>query len=398
MNVIIFEDNNVNNLKPFSINHASFEMKTGIYSNLERILNHIMLGFDQDINIYLIVRNELKDIIQEKFPKYIVNPEIIPEGIYFNGAAIWNWDHLKNASKGYAFSSSGNLIAFKHNKNIPYNEFSQLVNDISKVTSDIDVKYISYIWDCLEIEELYNDYLDCLKKDYQSKEQYNFDESIVRIGNEFALSPKCKIEPGCILDSSKGPIVINNGTLIEAGAIIKGPIFIDKNSIVKSGSKLNGNIIIGPKCKVGGEVSSTIFHGFSNKVHDGFIGNCYIGEWVNLGANTNNSNLKNNYSKVKFVFSDKVIETNKLFLGAMIGDYTRTGISTMINTGSYFGLGTNIFGSGFQNKYISSFAWGKDEVVDFNKFISTIKIIKDRRKEKLSDFELIFLQNLYKNK
>mgnify|MGYP003300546347 CR=1 FL=1 len=183
-----------------------------------------------------------------------------------------------------------------------------------------------------------------------------------------------------------GQLKKNNADNIDfskAGAIIKGPVFIDKNSIVKSGTKLNGNIIIGPKCKVGGEISSTIFHGFSNKVHDGFIGNCYIGEWVNLGANTNNSNLKNNYSKVKFVFSDKVIETNKLFLGAMIGDYTRTGISTMINTGSYFGLGTNIFGSGFQNKYISSFAWGKDEVVDFNKFISTIKIIKDRRKEKL---------------
>ena len=86
MNVIIFEDNNVNNLKPFSINHASFEMKTGIYSNLERILNNIKPGIDKDINFYLIVRNELKDIIQEKFPKYIVNPEIIPEGLYFNGA------------------------------------------------------------------------------------------------------------------------------------------------------------------------------------------------------------------------------------------------------------------------------------------------------------------------
>lgn len=396
MNVIIFEDNNVNNLKPFSINHASFEMKTGIYSNLERILNNIKPGIDKDINFYLIVRNELKDIIQEKFPKYIVNPEIIPEGLYFNGAAVWNCNFLENASKGYAFSSSGNLVAFKYNKNIPYNEFNQLVDDISKVTSDTDVKYISYIWDCLEIEELHNDYLDCLKKDYLSNEKYDFDESIVRIGTEVALSSTCKIEPGCILDSTKGPIIINKGAHIEAGAIIKGPIFIDKNSIVKSGSKLNGNIIIGPKCKVGGEISSTIFHGFSNKVHDGFIGNCYIGEWVNLGANTNNSNLKNNYSKVKFIFSNKIIETDKLFLGAMIGDYTRTGISTMINTGSYFGLGANIFGSGFQNKYISSFTWGKDEVVDFNKFISTLKIIKNRRNEKLSDLELIFLQKLYK--
>tara|TARA_B100002052_G_scaffold287895_1_gene303370 strand:- start:1076 stop:2269 length:1194 start_codon:yes stop_codon:yes gene_type:complete len=396
MNIIIFEDNNVNDLKPFSINHASFEIKTGIYSNLQRILNNIN-SVVKNINIYLVVRNELKDIIQEKFPKFTVNPKIIPEGLYLNGAAVWNWNFLEQASKGYAFSSCGNLTAFKYNKNIPFNKFGHLIDDISKVTSDIDVKYISYMWDCLEIEELYNDYLDCLKKDYQSTEEYNYDKSIIRIGTEIALSPTCKIEPGCILDSSKGPIVINKNTIIEAGAIIKGPVFIDNNSTIKSGSKLNGKIIIGPKCKIGGEISNTIFHGFSNKVHDGFVGNCYIGEWVNLGANTNNSNLKNNYSKVKFIFSNKIIETDKLFLGAMIGDYTRTGISTMINTGSYFGLGANIFGSGFQKKYIPSFSWGKDEVVDFNKFISTIKIIKKRRNEKLSDLELIFLQNLYKN-
>ena len=166
------------------------------------------------------------------------------------------------------------------------------------------------------------------------------------------LSDSVKVEAGCILDASKGPIILNNNVTIGFGSIIKGPIFIDQDSIISDGSKLKGNILIGPKCKIGGEVIDAIFHGYSNKVHDGFLGNSYIGEWVNLGANTNNSNLKNNYGKIKFQFNNQILETNKLFLGTMIGDFTRIGISTMINTGSNIGLGSNIFGGGFQDKYI----------------------------------------------
>ena len=142
-------------------------------------------------------------------------------------------------------------------------------------------------------------------------------------------------------------------------------------------------------------IIDAIFHGYSNKVHDGFLGNSYIGEWVNLGANTNNSNLKNNYGKIKFQFNNQILETNKLFLGTMIGDFTRTGISTMINTGSNIGLGSNIFGGGFQNKYINSFSWGEKDIVDFNKFIETVKIMKDRRNEKISKTEVSFLKKIY---
>ena len=189
------------------------------------------------------------------------------------------------------------------------------------------------------------------------------------------------IEAGCILDGSKGPIILGKNVIIESGSILKGPLFIDNNSIVSNGSKLKGNNLIGPHCKVGGELTNTIFHGYSNKVHDGFLGDSYIGEWVNLGANTNNSNLKNNYGHIKFNFSNRFINTKRTFLGVMIGDFTRTGISTMINTGSYFGLGCNIFGGGFQEKYIKSFSWGRDSIVEFDKLITTIKIMKDRNPE-----------------
>ena len=371
MNIIIFEDLNTMNLEPFSINHASFELKCGIYSNLNRITNI----FGESPNYYLIVRDQIKDLIQEKFPRYTVNPTLIPEGIYLNGAAIWNKEYIQKISSGYAFSSSGNLVAFNSNNKIDFKDFCDFIQKTSHVTSDIDMYYISYLWDCINIIK----------------------ETLIHDAQDFSASKSTQIEEGCILDDKDGPIILGNNVTIQSGSIIKGPVFIDSGSTINIGAKLNKNIIVGPECKIGGEVTNTIFQGYSNKQHEGFLGHSYVGEWVNLGANTNNSNLKNNYGTIKFQFSDKTIDSKKIFLGAMIGDFTRTGISTMINTGSNFGLGANVFGGGFQNKYIESFSWGKDDITDFNKFIETIKIIKSRRDKELSESELLFLKECYKS-
>ena len=391
-NIIIFEDFNTSNLKPFSINHASFELKCGIYSNLDRIINCV----DDDVNYFLIVREDLKELIQERFPRYVVNPKNIPKGLYLNGAVLWDTRNINKVSKGYAFSSSGNLVAFNSNEKIEFEYINDLIEKTSGVTSDIEINYVSYLWDCIDFLEVYLEF-DSTSFSKLNNLDTKFDKSIIFINNEkIYIQKSAIIKPGCILDASNGPIILNQDVIIESGTIIKGPIFIDKGAIINNGAKLKGNILVGPKCKIGGEVSNTIFHGYSNKAHDGFLGNSYIGEWVNMGANTNNSNLKNNYSRIKFRFIDKVIETNKIFLGAMIGDFTRTGISTMINTGSYIGLGSNIFGGGFQDKYIKSFSWGNNHTVEFDKFIKTIQIMKDRRSEKLSDTEIFFLKKNYK--
>ena len=389
MNIIIFEDYNIDNLSPFSINHSSFELKCGIYSNLERIIN----SFNAK-NYYLIVRDELKDLIQEKFPRYIVNPKKIPEGLYLNGACIWNKNDVSKITNGYAFSSSGNLVSFISDVSINYDDIHDVIEKTSKVTSDIDIDYISYLWDCIEFLDKY---LELDKKTFEREDIGFLSSSVIKINSDnIYLSTDSNIQSGSILDASNGPIIINKDVIIEAGSIIKGPIFIDEGSIINNGTKLKGKILIGPHCKIGGEITESIFYGYSNKQHDGFLGNSFIGEWVNLGANTNNSNLKNNYSKIKFNFPDRIIDTEKLFLGVMIGDFSRTGISTMINTGTYIGLGSNIFGSGFQNKYIPSFNWGSNDVVDFNKLLQTIKIMKSRRSKTLSDLEIIFLKNLHK--
>tara|TARA_Y100001970_G_scaffold3812_1_gene4370 strand:+ start:3600 stop:4787 length:1188 start_codon:yes stop_codon:yes gene_type:complete len=390
MNVIIFEDSNTYNLEPFSINHASFELKCGLYSNLDRIIN---IFNNNDVNFYLIVRNELKELIQERFPRYTVNPINIPEGLYLNGAVVWDDKLINKVMKDISFSSLGNLISFKNNQ-VNSDGIYNMIEKKSKVTTEINSTYISYLWDCIDLfKSMINfDKIDFLKLECINSFRNNI--NIVNKDNIF-VDKSAIIEIGCILDASKGPIILEKNVIIESGSILKGPIFIDENSIVSNGSKLKGNNLIGPHCKVGGELTNTIFHGYSNKVHDGFLGDSYIGEWVNLGANTNNSNLKNNYSYIKFNFSNRVINTKKIFLGVMIGDFTRIGISTMINTGSYFGLGCNVFGGGFQEKYIESFSWGKDSMVKFDKLINTIKIMKDRRSQKLFVSEINFLENFY---
>jgi len=387
MNIIIFEDSNIDHLQPFSINHCSFELKCGIYSNLERIINSV----NKDSSIYLIVRPDFKELIQEKFPRHTVNPKVIPKGLYLNGAAIWNSQNIEKVLNGHAFSCSGHLVAFRENDMIDFENVQQLLETKSSVTSDIQINYISYLWDCIDLIETTLNF----DKENLSRFNIDMDSSIIIDERNIYLSSSVKIEPGCILDASKGPIILNEHVIFQSGAIIKGPIFIDHHSTVNNAAQLKGHIIIGPKCKVGGEITDTIFHGYSNKQHDGFLGNSYIGEWVNLGANTNNSNLKNNYGKIKFQFNNKIIDTKKLFIGAMIGDFTRTGICTMINTGSNIGLGSNVFGGGFQKKYINSFSWGEEDIVDFNKFIKTVEIMKERRSEQSSEIEVAFLKKIY---
>jgi len=385
-NIIIYEDSNFENLAPFSINHASFELKCGIFSNLDRIIKHY-----NNSNIILIVRQELENLIKERYSNHEVNPKKIPPGICINGALIFDKDNIDTSFKK-PIKYKEKIVGFNLIDKLDIDEFQNYIHNIANGV-DKDVLCINYLWECIDlfhsIIKLDIDYYIDKNQLIKSKDVFFVNEKNIYINNSV------NIEPGCIIDATNGPIVINENVVIQSGSIIKGPSFIDVNSTISNGAKLKGNVLIGETCKVGGEITDTIFHGYSNKVHDGFLGHSYVGEWVNLGANTNNSNLKNNYSTIKFKFPNKSLNTNRTFLGVMIGDFTRTGISTMINTGSYFGLGANIFGGDFQNKFIDSFAWGKESKVDFEKFIDTLKIMKKRRSKKLTKTEVQFLKKLY---
>jgi UDP-N-acetylglucosamine diphosphorylase/glucosamine-1-phosphate N-acetyltransferase len=200
-----------------------------------------------------------------------------------------------------------------------------------------------------------------------------------------SISESSIIGAGVVLDASNGPIIIDENVFIDIGALIKGPAYIGKNSIVNPGSKLRGSLSIGNFCKVGGELEDSIIHGYSNKQHDGYLGHSYLGEWVNLGANTNVSDLKNNYSTVSVMLNKNLkVDTKKQFIGSFIGDFTATAISTRFNTGTVVGVGTNIFKDSFESKYFPSFLWGDSEKVDLEKFIKRCKIVMSRRREKMT--------------
>ncbi|MGN7890346.1 putative sugar nucleotidyl transferase [Dyadobacter sp. 22481] len=163
-----------------------------------------------------------------------------------------------------------------------------------------------------------------------------------------------------ILNAENGPIYIGKNALIQEGSMVQGPFAIGENGVLAQGTKIRPNTTVGPSSKVGGEVSNCVVFGYSNKGHDGYLGNSVLGEWCNLGANTNNSNLKNDHTNVKLhsYATNTLADTGLIFCGLMMGDYSKAGISTMFNTGTVVGVSVNVFGAGFQAKHIPSFSWG----------------------------------------
>lgn len=163
-----------------------------------------------------------------------------------------------------------------------------------------------------------------------------------------------------ILNAEDGPIYLGRNSQVHEGAVVKGPLALGEGAHVNAGAKMRGDNTVGPYCKVGGEVGNSILFGYSNKGHDGYLGNSVLGEWCNLGADTNTSNLKNNYAPVK-VWSHhagRFVDTGQTFCGLMMGDHSKCGINTMFNTGTVVGVGANIFGAGFPRQFIPSFSWG----------------------------------------
>ena len=186
--------------------------------------------------------------------------------------------------------------------------------------------------------------------------------------NRLFIEEGASIE-GCTLNTNEGPIYIGKDATIMEGSMIRGGLALNAYGTIKMGAKIYGATTIGPHCKVGGEVNNVIFQAYSNKGHDGFLGNSIIGEWCNLGADTNTSNLKNNYANVRtYSYSSKAeVQTDLQFIGLSMGDYSKCAINTMFNTATVVGVSCNIFTHGFPKKYIPSFSWVQGETFTINK-------------------------------
>ncbi|WP_425389826.1 GlmU family protein [Ekhidna sp.] len=262
----------------------------------------------------------------------------------------------------------------------------------------VEVKQVVHPWDIFRMngEEIKHDF-ELLTKERTSQ---SLDDTHTKTyGDQIFLEEGAWVK-AAVLNAENGPIYIGKNAEIQEGALIRGPFALCDHSTINMGAKIKGDTTIGPHCKVGGEVSNSVIFGYSNKGHEGFLGNSVIGEWCNLGADTNNSNLKNNYANVKMwdFASGRFKDTGLQFCGLIMGDHSKCGINTMFNTGTTVGVSANIFGDGFPRTIIPSFAWGGSSgftTYQTRKAFETAELVMKRRNKTFSEADKAMLSHIF---
>lgn len=306
---------------------------------------------------------------------------------------------------------NGEIVSMRK-KEFSYKDYYKyLCNNYYKKYVDCFIKksylYEKIIFRIKNISDILTNNKHFIEKDFKFLVKKNNKKSCSIFGKEniilnkidIFLEENLKINQ-VILDAEKGPIYIEKGAKIMHGSVIVGPVFIGKNSTLNFGSKIYNGTSINSFCKVGGEIQNSILFSYSNKVHDGFLGSSILGEWCNLGAGTNVSNLRNDYCKVTIWDYEKkeFIPTKLQFFGTIMGDHSKTSINTQFNTSTIVGVGSNIFGYGFPPRYIPSFSLGgiqKKMKIPFYKFCETASIVMKRRNKNFSHIEKNILKHIY---
>lgn len=394
MKIIVFEDDKFDLLFPLSMMRAVYDMKPGAFSILEKIS---AASGKTAKNISLHCRKSLEPLMmsQTDLP---VNDFGRDDYLMLNGRFVFDKkfiDKLLKSKPDDKYFVSGSSVVYatvSKAKSVILN--GKTVNDEGTFTGeffensglakqDIEAggfKEMTYPWDVIAhlLSGGLAEDLDSIRIKGKTISGKNFVKS-----KNIQASARSKISRNAVLDATDGNIIIEQGCEIEPFVFIKGPAYIGKNSLIKSGAKIYGPCVIGEGSKVAGEIAESVFHSFVNKQHDGFVGHSYICPFVNLGADTVTSDLKNNYSSIRQKFRGGDIDTGMRFLGSILGDHTKTSINTMLNTGTIAGIFANIFGGGFPAKNIRSFSWNEagktSEKYDFDKAIETAKIVISRR-------------------
>ena len=358
---------------PLSLTRPIGDIRVGMFTNFERwtiLLPEDEIGFHTE------------SYLSDEF-------EQLENGVIVNACVIPNEDFVAA------------VVHLENNYRLVLNEITLAIhgNGDNAITFKGETPIIvNQRWDLLSVNEAAIIHDISLIKESVSFQKISKSITVIGSKDDIYIEEGASLE-ACTLNTTEGPIYISNGAEIMEGSCIRGPFVMCENSVVKMGAKIYGATTIGPSCKVGGELSNVIFQGFSNKGHDGFLGNSYIGEWCNLGADTNVSNLKNNYGSVSTYCFEKEeqVKTDRQFLGLFMGDHSKTGINTMFNTGSVVGVSCNLYGAGFFPKNTPSFSWGEpSSLVPFRieKATEYANRMMERRSEKLSESEENILAHL----
>jgi len=370
---------------PLTFTRPTAEMRCGILTFSERWQK--LLDFSE-------VSFITEDFLQEKYKKPVGKESlfIVPNFIPTENVL----EQIKNLNSGEALVYENEVIAAK----LDMENFS--LNQIEKMTDiEEELLFFKKPTDLFSYNEKALDYdFELLTKNRNSQE-LSSTNGFLGDKKDLFIEEGAQIEFST-LNTKTGKIYIGKYAEIMEGCNLRGPIALCDNSKFNLGAKIYGATTIGPHCKVGGEVNNIVIFGFSNKGHDGFVGNSVIGEWCNLGADTNSSNLKNNYASVKLwnYRAKKFIDTRLQFAGLIMGDHSKTAINTQLNTGTVVGVAANIFKSGFPPNLIENFSWGGmkgDEKFNLNKAYEVAEKAMERRHIDLTDEDKQILKYIYDN-
>lgn len=418
--LFIFEDDKFSHFYPLTYNRPVYELLCGISKIREKIIHYF-----PDHEITLLCRDFLAPVLAEKTKDFAVKVndfEVADSDEIFlvNGRVLPDENFEKEISDKEALlfhdvnlvlgKISGNKFkknseSFRHLYSPP--KIKHLKESLEVQITKLDL--VNYLWELVGQSEAESKNAAEIRRDFERlKPSLDFKnmfkhnqvdgQAVIYDLDQVYIGKRVEIEAFCLLNAQKGPIYIDDGARILAHTRIEGPCYIGRDSQIVGG-KVREGCSIGPMCRIGGEVEESVFLGYTNKYHEGFMGHSYIGEWVNLGSGTHNSDLKNNYGSIKVALAGKEVDTEFSKAGCFIGDHVKTGIGTLLSTGTAIGLGANLYGGGmFTQKFIPSFVWGNNQILEqyhWEKFIQTAQTVMQRRKISLSPAEKELLQRIY---
>jgi UDP-N-acetylglucosamine diphosphorylase/glucosamine-1-phosphate N-acetyltransferase len=332
--------------------------------------------------------------LQEKFV-----PHLEDTNLYINGLLLPNprmVSAVKQLRLGEGLYKNGVLLAVAFSN---LSAISELENEnLSQIEFTSEISFIHQVADIFNLngQEIESDF----ERLSQGRKSATLNATNTLIGNQIFIEEGAKVN-AAIINAETGPVYIAKDAEIMEGALIRGPFGLMEHATVKMGAKIYGATTVGPYCKVGGEISNVVFQAYSNKGHDGFLGNSVIGAWCNIGADTNASNLKNNYAPVKaWDYSKKrFLNSGLQFLGLIMGDHSKCGINTMFNTGTVVGICANVFGSGFPRNFVPDFTWGGANsgftTHQLGKVFETAKIVMERRNQELTEADKSIISKVF---
>jgi len=403
MNVIIFEDHKFDNLYPITYVRPVYELKCGHTTLREKIER--MIG---KASFYYLMRDYLAPVFAKRLGEEKVNQfEILnKDGVLIINGRLLAIDFKIDLEGPEEVALSNNQLVYARIKktSIEKIQFKNLNEFTTAVTSMLPSKNISatlidYPWNLVQNnpKAIIDDFNQITDKGIYGE----FSDQAAIIGDKklIYIAPGSSIRPFVTLDTSNGPIIIEKDVIIHPYTHIEGP-----NAIGELTQAFGGNIregcAIGPVCRVRGEIEESIIHGYSNKHHDGYLGHAYLGEWINLGAFTSNSDLKNDYTSVQLLVKGELVDSQDLKVGSFIGDHTKTSIGTLLTTGAMIGIMSNVITAGtLIPKFVPSFCWFLNNRVTkgfgVQHMLSTAAKAMERRKVQLTPEDEAMLRTIF---